>query len=190
MEIHFFKDALAFRKWLEKNHYKTYEIWVGFYKVNSGIKSIGYSDSVDQALCYGWIDGIRKSIDEISYCNRFTPRKKNSKWSDVNLNKVKNLLEAGLMKEAGIKVFNERKMDPENKYSFEKESVAFDKNYLQLFKSNKKAWDFFTKLPPSYKKMVTHWVMSAKQEKTQRSRLEKTIDDCQKHIRTWDKYKK
>ena len=190
MDIHFFKDALAFRKWLEKNHATASEVWVGYYKINSGKKSLTYSDSVDQALCFGWIDGIRKSVDECSYCNRFTPRKKNSKWSDVNLDKVKKLTEAGLMKESGIKIFSERKKNDENKYSFEKDSVVFDNKFLQQFKTNKKAWDFYMQLPPSYKKLLTHWIMSAKQEKTQLSRLNKTIDDCEKHIRAWDKYKK
>ena len=163
MDIHFFKDALAFRKWLEKNHATASEVWVGYYKINSGKKSLTYSDSVDQALCFGWIDGIRKSVDECSYCNRFTPRKKNSKWSDVNLDKVKKLTEAGLMKESGIKIFSERKKNDENKYSFEKDSVVFDNKFLQQFKTNKKAWDFYMQLPPSYKKLLTHWIMSAKQ---------------------------
>ncbi len=178
MKTTFFPDQNEFRKWLEKHHNKETELLVGFYKVHSKKPSITWSQSVDQALCFGWIDSVRKSIDEESYCIRFTPRRKTSIWSAVNIQKVKELKKAGLMTEAGLKAFNFRKTSKSKIYAHEK-PFNFPKKYENIFKINKTAWDFYTRQAPSYKKMITHWIMSAKQEKTQLSRLEKTIGECE-----------
>lgn len=175
MKARFFATQTEFRKWLEKYHKKESELIVGYYKVNSGKPSMTWSQSVDQALCFGWIDGVRRSIDEESYCIRFTPRRSTSIWSSINIKKVKELSKAGLMTPEGQKAFNLRKEDKSNIYSHEKEAVLLENKYEKTFKKNKLAWAFFSKQAPSYKKVITHWIMNAKQEKTRLSRLEKTI---------------
>jgi uncharacterized protein YdeI (YjbR/CyaY-like superfamily) len=129
----------------------------------------------DQALCFGWIDGVRKSMDKESYSIRFTPRRSTSIWSAINIKKVEELTKAGLMKSAGLKAFSLWTENKSKIYSYEKEIVTLDTNYEKQFKKDKIAWDFFMKQAPSYKKAITHWIMSAKQEKTRQSRLEKTI---------------
>jgi len=171
----FFSKQSDFRKWLEKNHEKERELLVGFYKVGSEKPSMTWSGSVDEALCFGWIDGIRRSIDEESYTIRFTPRRKNSIWSKVNINNVIELKKAGLMKPKGLDVFENRDPAKTSIYSFEKEATEFSKMYEKKFKSNKKASTFFRSQAPSYQKTAKHWVMSGKQFSTQLTRLQKLI---------------
>ncbi|HEY1038127.1 MAG TPA: YdeI/OmpD-associated family protein [Bacteroidia bacterium] len=171
----FFASSDKFRKWLEKNHKTKTELVVGFYKVGSGRPSMTWSESVDQALCFGWIDGIRKSIDKESYSIRFTPRKPASIWSAINIKKMEELTKAGLMTPEGKKAFSFKTENRTKVYSHEKEPVPLAVNYEKQFKKNKIAWNFFTAQAPSYKKVMIHWIMSAKQEATQQSRLEKTI---------------
>lgn len=173
----FFETQDEFRKWLEKHHKKETELIVGFYKMDSGKSSMNWSQSVDQALCFGWIDSVRKSIDKESYCIRFTPRRSKSIWSAININKVEELTNAGLMKPAGLKAFRLRTENKSKIYSHENETVFLDSHYEKQFREDKIAWDFFMKQAPSYKKVITHWIMSAKQEKTRQSRLEKTIKE-------------
>jgi uncharacterized protein YdeI (YjbR/CyaY-like superfamily) len=173
----YFETEDKFRKWLERHHEKETELIVGFYKLDSGKPSMTWSQSVDQALCFGWIDGIRKSIDKESYSIRFTPRRSTSIWSAINIKKVEVLTKAGLMKPAGIKAFCLRTDNKSKIYSHEKEITVLNANYEKQFKKDKIAWDFFMKQAPSYKKVITHWIMSAKQEKTRQSRLEKTIKE-------------
>lgn len=171
----FFASPAEFRKWLKKYHQKETELLVGFYKKNTGKPTMTWSESVDQALCFGWIDGVTRSIDEDSYCIRFTPRKKTSIWSAVNIKKVGELTKSGQMTSAGQAAFDLRSEKRSGVYSHENENVALSKNYERLFRKNKIAWNFFNKQAPSYKKVMIHWIMSAKQEKTRLSRLEKTI---------------
>ena len=171
----FFATQALFRKWLEKNHNTATELIVGFYKVGNGKPSITWSQSVDQALCFGWIDGVRRSIDIESYCIRFTPRRTTSIWSAINIKKVEELTKAGLMKPEGIKAFGLRTEHKSKIYSHEKKPSNLDADYEKKFKRHPKAWDFFSKQAPSYQKVMIHWIMSAKQEKTRLSRLEKTI---------------
>lgn len=171
----FFKTQDDFRKWLESHHEKETELIVGFYKVDSGKPSMTWSQSVDQALCFGWIDGVRKSINEESYSIRFTPRRNSSNWSAINIKKIEVLTNAGLMKPAGLKAFSLRKENKSEIYSYENDTLLLDSNYEIQFKENKKAWEFFIKQAPSYKKAIMRWIMSASQEKTKQSRLEKTI---------------
>lgn len=175
MAATFFSSALGFRKWLEKNHTTKSELVVGFYKVGSGKPSLTWSQSVDEALCFGWIDGVRKSIDAERYCIRFTPRKPKSIWSTININKVAELEKSGRMREEGRAAFKLRTEDKSSIYSHEKDPATLDKKYQDKFKRNKKAWHFFSAQAPSYKKVMVHWIMSAKQEKTKLTRLEKTI---------------
>ena len=182
-EAKFFATPAAFRRWLHTHHLKEHELWVGFHRKDSGIASITWPESVDQALCYGWIDGIRKSIDASSYRIRFTPRRPGSIWSAVNLRRVAALEEAGLMQPAGLAVFAARDAAKSNLYSFERESVAFDAPMQQLFEKNRKAWTFFQSQPPSYRKAATHWVMSAKREETRGRRMRTLISDSADGLR-------
>lgn len=185
----FFSDQLEFRKWLKKNHKKGTELLVGYYKVDSGKPSMTWPESVDQALCFGWIDGIRRSIDAESYCIRFTPRKPTSIWSTVNIKKVEVLTQKGLMQPAGIEAFSKRKQEKSEIYSFENAGKKLPDDIEKKFKSNKKAWEFFNRQPASYKKTVIHWITSAKREETQLARLDKVIYESGQHNRLWDKYK-
>lgn len=178
--IKYFKTQNEFRKWLEKYHNKADEIFVGFYKVHAKKKSITYSQSLDEALCFGWIDGIRKSIDDERYQIRFTPRRKTSKWSNVNIKKAKELIKLGKMNPAGLKEFKNRKKYKTVKYSYEKRIEKLSPVYEKKFKSNKNAWEFFQNQAPYYKRIVSFWVMNAKKEETQQRRLNVVIEDCVK----------
>jgi len=183
MRPQFFSTQSDFRTWLEDNHLAEAELLVGFYKVNSKKPSMSWSESVDQALCFGWIDGVRKSVDEESYTIRFTPRKKDSIWSAINIKKVEELSGQGLMKEAGLKAFSLRTENKSRIYSHEKEPVPLHPDLEIQFQKNKMGWNFFTAQAPSYKKVMIHWIMSAKQEKTQLSRLEKVIQESEQQRR-------
>ena len=178
MRPKFFATSADFRRWLETNHDKAEELYVGFYKKASGKPSITWSEAVDQALCFGWIDGVRKSIDESSYMNRFTPRRPHSTWSAVNVAKVRDLTRRGLMHPAGMAAFEKRSDDRTATYSFEqREAAKFDKELERRFRANKDAWSWFQAQPPGYKKTATHWVMSAKRQETRDRRLTILIDD-------------
>jgi len=175
MKLTFFATQEEFRKWLQKNHKKEKELLVGFYRVGSGKPSMTWSQSVDQALCFGWIDGVRKSVDEECYSIRFTPRKSTSIWSDINIKKIEERTKSGLMTPEGQKAFSFRTEKKSRVYSHENEAISLSPNYERQFKMNKLAWDFFKVQAPSYRKVMIHWIMKAKQEKTRLSRLEKTI---------------
>lgn len=188
----FFAKQSEFRKWLNKNHKKETELLVGFYKVDSGKSSMTWSQSVDEALCFGWIDGVRKSIDKDSYQIRFTQRKSTSIWSAVNIQKIEELTKKGFMQPAGLASFENRKEDKSKIYSYENEEVKFSSDFEKLFKANKIAWDYFQSLAPSYRKPSTNWVMSAKQEATRIKRLKGLIDDSELLTNKWkdNKYSK
>jgi uncharacterized protein YdeI (YjbR/CyaY-like superfamily) len=173
----FFPTQTDFRRWFEENHEREIELLVGFYKVDSGKPSMNWSQSVDEALCFGWIDGVRRSIDAESYSIRFTPRKSKSVWSAVNIAKVAELTEKGLMKPAGIAAFAKREESKSKIYAYENELKSFSEEFEKLFKSNEKAWEFFQKQANWYKKQMTSWVMTAKQEATRQKRLEKLIGE-------------
>ena len=175
MKPKFFPTQEDFRKWLEENHLSESELLVGFYKVGTGKASMSWSESVDQALCFGWIDGVRRKVDEESYSIRFTPRRANSVWSAVNIAKVAVLTEKGLMKPAGIAAFEKRDEKKSVIYAYETEAKEFSEAFEKQFKANKKAWEFFENQANWYKKQMIHWVMSAKQEATRERRLEKLI---------------
>ncbi|MFD0767207.1 YdeI family protein [Mucilaginibacter lutimaris] len=180
MEPKFFETPAQFRDWLQKHAHKETELLVGFYKVGSGKASITWPQSVDEALCFGWIDGVRRSINAEAYSIRFTPRKPASIWSAVNIKKVAELTEKGLMQPAGIAAFAKRKEERSAIYSFEVEPMELSPAYLKQFKTNKKAWGFFDAQAPWYKRLCNHRIMSAKQEKTQLSRLANIIAACER----------
>jgi uncharacterized protein YdeI (YjbR/CyaY-like superfamily) len=173
MKPTFFQTPTEFREWLDVNHATTDELWVGYYKKNSGKPSITWPESVDEALCYGWIDGIRKSIDEISYKIRFTPRKPGSIWSGVNIKRVQSLIEQGQMQPAGLKAYQARRENKSGIYSYEQRSAELEEPYHRLLKKNKDAWGFFQAQPASYRKAINWWIISAKKEETRLNRLEK-----------------
>ncbi|TSD67480.1 bacteriocin-protection protein [Inquilinus sp. KBS0705] len=180
MEPHFFATPADFREWLQANYDKQTELLVGFYKTGSGKASITWPQSVDEALCFGWIDGVRRSRDEESYTIRFTPRKPNSIWSAVNIKKVAELTEKGLMQAAGLAAYAKRQEHKSAIYSFEVAEMVLSPAYEQQFKANPKAWDWFKNQAPWYRKLSVHRVMSAKQAKTQQSRLNKLIAASEK----------
>jgi len=175
----FFSTKSALRKWFEKNHATAKELLVGFYKVGSKKPSISWSESVDEAICFGWIDGVRKSIDDISYCIRFTPRKLGSIWSAINIKKVEHLSKKGLMTPSGVAAFQKREEKKSAIYSYEKEPETLPEDFLKKFKENKKAWDFFQSMAPSYQRTAIHCVMDAKQEVTKLRRLDELINDSE-----------
>jgi uncharacterized protein YdeI (YjbR/CyaY-like superfamily) len=173
----FFASQSDFRKWLEENHDREKELFVGFHKVGSGQPCMSWSESVDQALCFGWIDGVRKSIDKNGYFIRFSPRKPKSNWSAVNIKKVDALTQQGLMKPAGLAAYHLREEKRSGIYAYEKEALRLSAEFEKQFRANKIAWEFFQTLPPSYHKSAINWVMSAKQEATRIKRLADLIAD-------------
>ena len=192
MEPKFFSTQENFRKWLEENHLSSAEILVGFYKVGTKKLSMTWSESVNQALCFGWIDGIRKSIDEESYQIRFTPRKSTSIWSAVNIKKIEELTKKELIFPVGIAAFEKRQEHKSKIYAFETDAMQLPEEFLKKFKSNQIAWEYFENLAPSYKKTSIHWVMNAKQEATQQKRLLQLISDSENQTNAWkdNKYQK
>ena len=174
----FFPTPADFRKWLSKHHTTKKELLVGFYKVGSGKPSITWPQSVDEALCFGWIDGIRRNIDTDSYSIRFTPRKAKSIWSAVNIKKMEELTAKGLMQPAGLEAYKKREDSKSKIYSYEKEAAVFSTEFEEQFKANTDAWHYFHKMPKSYRNPATNWVMSAKQETTRIKRLNELITDC------------
>lgn len=171
----FFESQDQFREWLLLHHEIETELIVGYYKVHTGKPSMTWSQSVDQALCFGWIDGVRRSIDADRYCIRFTPRRKSSIWSTVNINKVEELTKAGLMYHQGLQAYSRRKDHKSSIYNYENEFKSLDAKFEKQFKKDKTAWAFFNAQAPSYRRVLILWIMSAKQEKTRLSRLEKAI---------------
>jgi uncharacterized protein YdeI (YjbR/CyaY-like superfamily) len=175
MAIIFFQNQSEFRTWLTINHLTSSELLVGFYKKASGKPSMTWSESVDEAICFGWIDSVRKSVDDNSYCIRFTPRKPTSIWSAVNIAKVERMTKAGVMHDSGLKAFSHRKAEKSEIYSFEKKVKNLAEELESKFKKNLKAWEFFISQAPGYQKTMKHWIMSAKQEVTKNNRLEKLM---------------
>ena len=177
MKLKYFKTAADFRAWLESNHTSASELWVGFYKKDSGKGGLTYAEAVDEALCFGWIDGIKKRVDEFSYTHRFTPRKPKSNWSLINIRHVERLKKAGCMMPAGLKAFAAREAAKSGVYSFENKPRQLSPGLERQFKSDKNAWEFFQQQPPGYRRVASFWVMSAKQEETRARRLAQLISD-------------
>ena len=167
----FFSRPARFRAWLEKHHAKKDELWVGYYRKATGRSSITWPESVEQALCFGWIDGIRKSLDEESYVIRFTPRRTGSIWSARNIETAERLIELGLMMPAGTEAWERRTDSKSRLYSFEQEEVSLGKDRERTFRSNRKAWRHFQSETPGYRRTATWWVISAKREDTRDRRL-------------------
>jgi uncharacterized protein YdeI (YjbR/CyaY-like superfamily) len=171
----FFETPAAFRQWLVRHHGSAEVLWVGYYKKGSGMPSITWPESVDQALCFGWIDGIRKSIDQARYTIRFTSRKRGSVWSSINIKRAQALIAEGFMYPAGHEAYRARKLNKSGVYSYEQRSASLPPPYDGLLKKNKIVWKFFQEQPASYRKTVSWWIISAKKEETRLKRLAKLV---------------
>jgi uncharacterized protein YdeI (YjbR/CyaY-like superfamily) len=177
-DLLFFSSPSEWRAWLEQHHDQFQELWVGFYKRDSGKPSITWPEAVDAALCFGWIDGVRKSVDEFSYTIRFTPRKSRSTWSAINIKRMAALKKLGLVHSAGLQAFLRRTDDRSEIYAYEQRKGAkLTAGYEKGFRANKEAWTFFQAQPPWYRRTSSWWVISAKKEETRQKRLARLIDD-------------
>jgi uncharacterized protein YdeI (YjbR/CyaY-like superfamily) len=176
-EPRYFRSPAEFRKWLEKNHAKADELVVGFHKKATGKPSMTWPESVDEALCFGWIDGIRRSVDEERYSIRFTPRRPGSNWSAVNLKRVPELEALGRMTDAGRAAFAKRSEAKSAIYSYENKPEDLPPGDRRRFRANRKAWKFFSEQPAGYRRTALYWVLSAKKEETRQRRLDTLIDD-------------
>jgi len=175
----FFAALADWRAWLEQHHARKEELWVGFYKRDSGTPSITWAESVDGALCFGWIDGVRHSIDEISYKIRFTPRKPRSTWSAVNIKRAKELSRLGLMHPLGLAAFQKRASDRSAIYSYEQRKTAtLPAEFEKQFRGQPGAWKFFQAQAPWYRRVCSYWVISAKKEETKAKRLALLMECC------------
>ena len=173
----FFKTPADFRTWLGKNHTVVDELWVGYYKVATGRPSVIWQQTVDEALCFGWIDGLRKTIDAESYKIRFTPRRKGSVWSAKNIASAEQLIVAGRMHDSGVREFERRTVDENSGDSSERrERLALSSAYERRFKKNQAAWNYYQAQAPGYRRKTTHWVMVAKKEETRLRRLGQLIE--------------
>ncbi len=178
-EPRFFDSGAAFREWLEANHTQARELTVGFFKRGAARIGMTYPEALDEALCFGWIDGVRKSIDDAGYSIRFSPRKPKSIWSEVNIRRAEELSALGRMHPAGLRAFHGRDPERTGLYSFERSQAAFDAALEGRFRANPEAWTFFEKQPAGYRRTSTWWVMSAKKEETRRRRLGVLIAESQ-----------
>jgi uncharacterized protein YdeI (YjbR/CyaY-like superfamily) len=173
----FFSSPQEFYDWLEEHHETETEVYVGFHKTHTGKRAMTWSESVDQALCFGWIDGRANRIDEDSYMQRFTPRKPGSNWSKINVDKMAKLKEAGLMRPAGLAAFERRTDAKTGVYSFERDNAELPPEYEAQLRANKAAADYFDSRPPWYRRTAIHLVMSAKREETRERRLRQLVED-------------
>jgi uncharacterized protein YdeI (YjbR/CyaY-like superfamily) len=175
----YFKRPADFRKWLVARHESERELLVGFHKRDSGRESLTWPESVTEALCFGWIDGVRRRVDDDSYTIRFTPRKSSSIWSTVNINKIRELIAGGLVHPAGMRAFERRSEEKSAIYAYENRLTAvLDADSERQFKRNKAAWKFFEACPPWYKRVATWRIISAKRPETSAKRLAELIDCC------------
>lgn len=177
MNLKYFRSASEFREWLEANHARVSELWVGFFKQASGQGGLTYAEAVDEALCFGWIDGLKKRVDEFSYTQRFTPRKPRSTWSRVNIQHVARLKKAGRVMPAGLQAFAARDPKKSGVYSFENAARNLTAADEKRFRTDKAAWKFFQQQPPGYRRTAIWWVVGAKKNETRLRRLAQLMAD-------------
>lgn len=178
MEATTFETPEAFRAWLARHHESASELWVGYFRKATRKPSMTWEESVDEALCFGWIDGVRKRIDAERYMIRFTPRRKGSVWSAVNIGRVAALTDQGRMRPAGLSAFEARREDRSGIYAYEQRaSATFEPAFEQRFRADEGAWAYFEARPPSYRQAAIRWVMTAKKEETRERRLAALIED-------------
>jgi uncharacterized protein YdeI (YjbR/CyaY-like superfamily) len=175
-DVQFLATPEDLRDWFDANHATAGELWLGYYKKSSGRPSLTWSEAVDEALCVGWIDSVRYSLDETSNAQRFTPRRKGSFWSAVNVAKVATLTEQGRMRPAGLAAFEARDPAKTAAYSYEQETAAFSADELRRFQADAAAWERWEREPPGYRKQATYWVASAKRDETRMRRMGELIE--------------
>ena len=180
MQPKFFTSPEKFREWLERNHDGATELLIGFHKKSSGKKSVTYAEALDEALCFGWIDGVRKNLNETSYTIRFTPRKPTSIWSNINVKHVERLQKEGRMHRAGTEAYERRAPERTGIYSFENAPRELPPEYEKTFRQNKAAWKFFQEQPAGYKRLMVFRTVSAKKEETRLRRLKQLIESSEK----------
>ncbi len=176
-DVRFFATPDELRDWFDVNHETAAELWLGYYRKSTGRPSVDWPQAVDEALCVGWIDGVRRSVDDMTFVQRFTPRRKGSTWSAINVAKVANLTKEGRMRPAGIAAFEARSDANTAIYSYEQPDAAFTPEEVARFKADSAAWADWAARPPSYRRAVMYWVTSAKQAATRARRLETLIAD-------------
>ena len=176
MNARFFRSASDFRRWLQANGRSAVELWVGFYKVDSGKGGIPYAEALDEALCFGWIDGVRKRVDAISYQIRFTPRRPKSHWSRVNIGHAERLKQSGKMTPAGLAAYAARGAARRDRDRDEQTADPLSPELRRYFQAQQRAWGFFQSQPPGCRRRAVRWVMSAKREETRRRRLTHLIE--------------
>jgi uncharacterized protein YdeI (YjbR/CyaY-like superfamily) len=176
MKPRFFRSGTELRTWLTKNHDKASEMWIGFYKKATRKKGVTYQEALDEALCFGWIDGVRRGIDDISYTTRFSRRTLRSPWSRINIARVRELKKLGRMAQPGLDAF-ERRDKTSAGYSYQDGPHELAAGYVKTFRSKKRAWTYFEEQPPGYRRAASHWVMTAKREDTRQKRLAQLIED-------------
>jgi uncharacterized protein YdeI (YjbR/CyaY-like superfamily) len=176
-DVRFFATPAELRDWFDANHETANELWLGYYRKSTGRPSVDWSQAVDEALCVGWIDGVRRSVDDTSHVQRFTPRRKGSTWSAINVAKVAALTREGRMRPAGLAAFEARTAANTAIYSYERAGAAFSPDEEARLQTNPAAWADWEARPPSYRRAVTHWVTSAKGAATRERRLEALMAD-------------
>ena len=173
----YFGSPEELRSWFERHHDSTDELWVGFWRAGSGRAGLSWPQAVDEALCFGWIDSIRRRVDEQRYANRFTPRRPRSNWSAINIARVEELMAQGRMRRAGLAAYERRAPERTGVYSYENRPADLEPPYSDQMRENAAAWEFFQSQPPSYRRTATWWVVSAKKEETRQRRLATLIED-------------
>ena len=184
MDARFFPNAAAFRRWLARHHADTPVLWVGLMKKHSKLAGLRYEEAVEEALCFGWIDGKVRRIDDDRHMIRFTARRSTSKWSEINIRKYEALAAQGRIEAPGREAFEKRQTAGAGPYSYEwKAAPEFEPSLERQFRSSKPAWAFFNAQPPYYRRLVTHWVMSAKRPATRERRLARLIEYSRQGVR-------
>jgi uncharacterized protein YdeI (YjbR/CyaY-like superfamily) len=176
-KVRHFPGPAAFRRWLEAHHARSTELWVGFHNKASGLGGLSYAEALDEALCFGWIDGVRRKVDQDSYTNRFTPRKRGSIWSNVNVRHAERLVAEGRLRPAGLAAFEARLASRTGVYSFERRPERLPPGLERRLRASAAAWAFWSVQPPGYRRVATWWVVSAKQEETRERRLARLLAD-------------
>lgn len=192
LDIRFFPSAEAFTGWLAEHHADTHELWLGYYKKGSGKTGITYPESLDAALCFGWIDGVRVKVDDDSYTNRFSHRKPGSQWSPTNIKRVEELIRLGRMQPSGLSAYENRREKIFGEFTYENRSPDLPEPYAGILQENEAAWQFYNAQTPSYRKVANWYVVSVKKEETRLKRLSILIESCAagRFIPAMEKYNK
>ena len=183
-DVIFFASSEELRAWFEEHHETADELWVGYHRKATGKPTVTWPEAVDEALCVGWIDGIRYRLDDTRHAQRFTPRRKGSIWSAINTKRAGELIAAGRMRPAGSTAFEARSPEKTAVYSYERETAAFSDDQQRRFEADESAWEFFQAQAPSWRRAITHWVSSAKREETRERRFNQLLDDSRAGRRT------